>query len=85
MGKIEDAKNMQELGDAVQALAATSFDAYQKTWLSFFEGMTGAKPMSADECGANFQLAMGTFAKDLSTINLAWQKAMQIVTPQGDT
>jgi hypothetical protein len=81
MGKIDDAKNVQELGDAVQALAATSFDSYQKVWQSWFESATGAKPFSSDECAKNFQLWAGTAAKDLSTVNLAWQKAMQLLTP----
>lgn len=81
MAKIEDAKSVQELGDAVQALAATSFDSYQKVSVSFFESMTGAKPFSSDECGKNLQLWAGTMAKDISTMNLAWQKAMQIMTP----
>jgi hypothetical protein len=81
MGKIEDAKNLQELGDAVQALATSSFDSYQKAWLSWFESMTGAKPFSSEECGKNLQLMAGTAAKDMSTANLAWQKAMQIMTP----
>jgi hypothetical protein len=77
---IEDAQNLEQLGDMAQALYSSSFDSYQKVSIAYWETITGARPVDTEACAKNIQLWMGTVAKDLGTATAVWDKWMQILT-----
>jgi hypothetical protein len=81
MGKIEDANNIQELGESALSLMTSSLASYQKVSISLFEAFTGLKPMDSAVCAENLQLWMGTAAKDMGNINTVWQQALKVMTP----
>lgn len=81
--KLEDAKDIQAISSSTLDLLTESLGSYQKVWTSLLENAIGAKPIDSKVCNENLQLWMGTAARDLSTVNLAWQLAMKVIPPPG--